>query len=134
MELLGLDHLVLTVGSIDRSTAFYGGVLGLRVVRRDDRAALHAGHQMINLHQVDHSVDPRAAAPTPGAGDLCLVSAEPIDAVLDDLRRAGVTVVAGPVARDGALGAMTSVYVRDPDGNLVEIAHYPGEPGTRVPN
>ncbi|WP_433532059.1 VOC family protein [Micromonospora sp. CA-263727] len=124
MDIRRLDHLVLTVGSVDRTTAFYGNVLGLRVVRDGDRTALHFGEQKINLHQVDHTFDPKAAAPTPGSGDLCLISTGPIDAVLAELARSGVPTEAGPVRRDGALGPMTSVYVRDPDRNLVEIACY----------
>ncbi|MFI7022428.1 VOC family protein [Micromonospora sp. NPDC049900] len=124
MEILRLDHLVLTVESVDRTTAFYADVLGMRVVRNGDRTALHFGDQKINLHQADHTFDPKAVAPTPGSGDLCLVSAGSIDAVLADLTRAGVPVEVGPVRRDGALGEMTSVYVRDPDRNLVEIACY----------
>jgi catechol 2,3-dioxygenase-like lactoylglutathione lyase family enzyme len=121
----GLDHLVLTVGDIDRTVEFYTRVLGLRaVIFGDGRRALHFGDNKINLHQAGREFEPKAARPTPGSGDLCLVSTTPIDAVIRHLEWAGVVIELGPVPRTGARGPMTSVYFRDPDRNLIEVASY----------
>lgn len=126
MQVQRIDHLVLTVASIATTCRFYGSVLGLAVVTGSGgRTALRIGDQKINLHQVDAGIEPRATRPTPGAGDFCLIAAGPIEAVVADLTAAGVTIEAGPVDRTGALGPMRSVYVRDPDGNLVELSVYP---------
>lgn len=119
----GLDHLVLTVQSVDRTVAFYTGILGMRVERRTGRpTALHFGAQKFNIHQAGREFEPKARLPTPGGGDFCLLTAMPIDRVVAALERAGVTIEVGPVAREGACGPMISVYFRDPDGNLVEVA------------
>lgn len=121
-----LDHLVLTVADLDASIDFYSRVLGMRAVTfGDGRRALRFGRSKINLHVAGREFEPKAARPTPGSADLCLVSPDPPDDVLAELREAGVAVVEGPVTRTGALGEITSVYIRDPDDNLVEIAHYP---------
>lgn len=120
-----LDHLVLTVADIERTVAFYCGVLGMeRVTFGAGRVALTFGSQKINLHQHGREFEPKAAAPTPGSADLCFVSAIPLDQVQARLAAAGIAVEEGPVARTGAVGPITSVYVRDPDGNLVEISTY----------
>lgn len=121
-----LDHLVLTVADIDVSIDFYTRILGMRAVTfGDGRHGLRFGRSKINLHLAGHEFEPRAARPTPGSADLCLVSPDAPDQVVAELREAGVAVVEGPVAKTGALGEMVSVYIRDPDDNLVEIAHYP---------
>jgi catechol 2,3-dioxygenase-like lactoylglutathione lyase family enzyme len=121
----GMDHLVLTVGSIERTVAFYTGVLGMRAETfGDGRWALHFGSQKFNLHQAGHEFEPKAARPTPGSIDICLVSSTPPDVVVAALRDRHVPIVEGPVGRTGAKGPMRSVYVRDPDDNLVEICHY----------
>ncbi len=125
MQIERLDHLVLTVRDVAATVAWYTTVLGLRAVTfGDGRVALTFGQQKINLHERGHEFEPKAAAPTPGAADLCFVSAAPLDAVQAQLDAAGATIIAGPVARTGALGPLRSVYLRDPDGNLVEIAVY----------
>jgi len=122
---VGIDHLVLTVRSVEASCAFYAAALGLARVDAPGRpTALRLGPQKINLHQTDRTFEPKAAAPTPGAGDFCLVTERPLDAVMQRLAAAGVPVELGPVARTGARGPMTSVYFRDPDGNLVEVSRY----------
>ena len=121
-----LDHLVLTVADLGATIAFYTGVLGLEEVTFSGRTALHLGDQKINLHEAGHEFSPRAARPTPGSGDLCFVVDGPIEAVVEHLRGHGVAVEEGPVDRTGARGPMRSVYVRDPDRNLVELAVYPG--------
>jgi catechol 2,3-dioxygenase-like lactoylglutathione lyase family enzyme len=124
----GLDHLVLTVADLDRTLGFYQR-LGLRPVRfGGGRYALAFGSSKINLHQAGRELTPHAARPTLGSADICLVTSTPPEQVLAALAVAGIPVEAGPTARTGALGPMTSVYVRDPDGNLVELAHYPNQP------
>lgn len=128
MKITGMDHLVLTCASIERTVAFYAGVLGMRAETFDDgRQALHFGDQKFNLHRAGHEFEPKAQAPTPGSVDICLVSATPLTEVVTALRAGHVEIIEGPVSRTGARGPMRSVYLRDPDGNLVEIASY-GEP------
>jgi catechol 2,3-dioxygenase-like lactoylglutathione lyase family enzyme len=120
-----LDHLVLTVGDLDATVAFYAGVLGMRhEIFGDGRSALRFGDAKINLHQVDRTFDPKAAAPTPGSADLCFVASVPLREVQSRLASAGVPIEEGPIARTGALGPIVSVYLRDPDGNLIEISTY----------
>ena len=119
----GLDHMVLTVASISETVAFYGR-LGLRAERfGEGRVALLAGRQKINLHQAGAEFEPKARVPTPGSGDLCFLTETPVDALLAQLAAAGIVIEDGPVERTGAVGPILSVYCRDPDGNLVEIAH-----------
>ena len=120
-----LDHLVLTVADIERTARFYEQVLGMeRVVFGQGRQALAFGTSKINLHQSGHEFAPHAVRPVPGSADLCLVTTVPPARVLASLTAHGVAVEEGPVARTGALGPMTSVYIRDPDGNLIEISSY----------
>jgi catechol 2,3-dioxygenase-like lactoylglutathione lyase family enzyme len=120
-----LDHLVLTVASVEASVAFYAQVLGfVATTFGAGRTGLSFGRQKINLHPVGSAIEPKAARPTPGSADLCFVTAAAIEEVVAHLRVCGVAIVAGPVRRTGALGPMTSVYFRDPDGNLVEVARY----------
>lgn len=119
-----LDHLVLTVRDIAATCAFYERVLGLGVVRWEGRTALHLGRQKINLHQAGREFEPKAARATPGSGDFCLIATTPLEAVQAHLAACGVAVELGPVPKEGALGAMRSLYFRDPDGNLVEVSTY----------
>jgi nicotinate-nucleotide adenylyltransferase len=120
-----LDHLVLTVVDIPATVAFYSTVLGMQAQHfGDGRVALHFGPHKINLHQAGWEVEPRAATPTPGSADLCLVSALDPAQLRQRLQQAGVRIELGPVARTGALGAVRSLYFRDPDRNLIELAHY----------
>jgi catechol 2,3-dioxygenase-like lactoylglutathione lyase family enzyme len=123
--LLNLDHLVLTVADIDATVDFYTRVLGMqRVEFGDRRVALSFGNSKINLHEVRRTFEPKAAHPTPGSADLCLISATPLDEVMSRLVALGVPIEEGPVSRTGALGPITSCYLRDPDGNLIEISTY----------
>jgi catechol 2,3-dioxygenase-like lactoylglutathione lyase family enzyme len=125
MTVTRLDHLVLTVTDIDATVAFYERVLGMEAVTFGaGRRALRFGDSKINLHQAGAEFEPKAVRPTPGSADLCFVSADPLPEVLDRLGRLGVEVLEGPVPRSGALEPMDSVYVRDPDGNLIEISVY----------
>lgn len=124
-----LDHIVLTVNDIEETTRFYERALGFeREVFRgpggQPRYALRFGNQKINLQDRATETPTKAQTPTFGSADFCLIAAVPLDQVLANLREANVPIVAGPVPRQGALGALRSVYVRDPDGNLVEIAEY----------
>jgi len=120
-----LDHLVLTVRDLQATVAFYTEVLGLEDVTFDaGRRALRYGQQKINLHPAGGEFEPKADRPTPGSADLCFVVEGDLDAVVAHLARHGVPLVEGPVGRTGALGAMRSVYLRDPDGNLVELSSY----------
>ena len=119
-----IDHIVLTVESIEATCAFYSTVLGLEVVTfDDDRRALQIGEQKVNLHEAGHELEPKARRPTPGSGDVCLVTEEPLADVVQRVGRLGVPIELGPVRRTGARGRLSSIYVRDPDGNLVEIAN-----------
>jgi catechol 2,3-dioxygenase-like lactoylglutathione lyase family enzyme len=120
-----LDHLVLTVASIEASCDFYSSVLGMDVSRfAEGRTALTFGRQKINLHEVGKEFVPRAAHATAGSGDLCLVSAIPLDDVVRHLNECEIAIIEGPVAKTGATGPIRSVYFRDPDGNLIEVSEY----------
>lgn len=122
MNATAIDHFVLTVSDVAASCDFYES-LGAEVVTfGDDRKAVRFGDQKINLHPTDGDVTPVAAEPTVGAGDFCLLTETPIETVEAELRERGIEIVEGPVERTGAVAPITSVYVRDPDGNLVEIA------------
>jgi catechol 2,3-dioxygenase-like lactoylglutathione lyase family enzyme len=120
-----IDHLVLTVADLRATVAFYVGLLGMEERTFSGRTALHLGDQKINLHEAGHGFEPKAARPTPGSGDLCFVVDGPIEDVARALTDAGVVIEEGPVDRTGARGPMRSVYLRDPDANLVELAVYP---------
>jgi catechol 2,3-dioxygenase-like lactoylglutathione lyase family enzyme len=124
MRIERLDHLVLTVADVERAVAFYTDVLGMRVEVFDaGRTALHFGTTKINLHQVGKEFDPKAQRPTPGSADLCLIAADAIHDICDQLAARGVPVEEGPVDRTGATSPLRSVYLRDPDGNLIEISN-----------
>jgi catechol 2,3-dioxygenase-like lactoylglutathione lyase family enzyme len=125
LRVTGVDHLVLTVTDVERTVAFYERVLGMEPVTfQRDRRALAFGTSKINLHRAGDEVRPRAAEPTVGSADLCLVTDVPQQRVVEHLAACGVAVEEGPVPRTGARGAMTSTYLRDPDGNLIEICTY----------
>jgi catechol 2,3-dioxygenase-like lactoylglutathione lyase family enzyme len=125
MKMERLDHLVLTVRSIEESVAFYERVMGMQAVTFGaGRVALAFGRQKINLHQVGKEFEPKACRPTPGSADLCFITQTPLSEVVAHLAACGVPVVEGPVPRTGALGPITSVYFRDPDENLIEVSHY----------
>jgi catechol 2,3-dioxygenase-like lactoylglutathione lyase family enzyme len=125
MRVSRLDHLVLTVRSIEASVSFYTRVLGMaEETFGGGRKALVFGSSKINLHQVGHEFEPKAAAPTPGSADLCLIVDDVLDSVQAHLAGAGVAIEIGPVKRTGAAGEIISVYVRDPDQNLIELSNY----------
>lgn len=127
MAVTGLDHLVLTVADIEATVAFYCDVLGM--VREDfhgtdgsPRVAVSFGMQKINLHREGQEFEPRAVRPMPGSADLCFLTEVPLETWQEHFDARGVPVIDGPVARTGAVGPITSLYVRDPDGNLIEVA------------
>jgi catechol 2,3-dioxygenase-like lactoylglutathione lyase family enzyme len=125
MKLSHLDHFVLTVHDINATIAFYVQVFGMEVVTfGEGRKTLTFGAQKINLHQQGQEFEPKAQHPTPGSADLCFIAATPIAEVMAQLQAQGITIEVGPVERTGAQGAILSVYVRDPDSNLIEIANY----------
>ncbi|MBZ9795833.1 VOC family protein [Mesorhizobium sp. ES1-4] len=123
--IVGLDHFVLTVASLDAACAFYQRVLDFERIDTPNRpTALAFGNQKINVHEVGRTFEPKAKMPTPGSGDFCLVTDRPLDEFLAKLEANDVAVELGPIERIGARGAMMSVYFRDPDGNLVEVSQY----------
>ena len=125
MNIARLDHLVLTVADIERTCAFYVRVLGMEVVTfGEGRTALRFGQQKINLHAADAIPGLVADTPTPGSGDLCFITEVPLAEVVAHLTTCAVPIVAGPGPRAGAIGTIQSVYIRDPDRNLVEISNY----------
>lgn len=124
MKVEQLDHLVLTVRDVPVTCTFYAKVLGMtEITFGAGRKALAFGSQKINLHLYRHEFEPKAASPVPGSADLCFVTAMPLVQVIAHLQACDVAILEGPVARTGALGPITSVYFRDPDGNLIEVAN-----------
>lgn len=127
MKIERLDHLVLTVRDVEATVAFYARVLGMQPVSFGaGRRALAFGQQKINLHPAEAPLMPYAARPTPGSADLCLITSTPIPELMAHLKSVGVAIEEGPVSRTGAVGPITSVYLRDPDGNLIEVSTYVG--------
>jgi catechol 2,3-dioxygenase-like lactoylglutathione lyase family enzyme len=122
MRIRSLDHIVLTCADPEATVAFYERVGMQREEFGGGRLALRFGDQKINLHQAGAEFQPHAATPLPGTGDLCLLVDGPIEAVVEHLGHVGIAIEEGPVDRTGAVGPLRSVYVRDPDGNLVEFA------------
>ncbi len=124
MNIDHLDHLVLTVADLDVTVDFYTRVLGMQVVTfGEGRKALSFGVQKINLHQAGKEFEPKAERPTPGSADLCFIVATPLDEVIAHLETQGVAILEGPVRRTGATQPILSVYVRDPDFNLIELSN-----------
>ncbi len=124
MDIRGLDHLVLTTEDLDRCLDFYGRVLGLTVEETGGRCAIRFGRQKINIHRRPAEFLPAADWPLAGSLDLCFAAAGDVRAALTALREKGAVIVQGPVPRHGANGEMQSLYLRDPDGNLVELGFY----------
>ena len=125
MRIDRIDHLVLTVDDVARTVAFYVDVLGMiETTFGSDRKALMFGSSKINLHQRGREFEPKAATPTPGSADLCLIADDSLEVVVAELAAIGIAIEEGPVQRTGARGPITSVYIRDPDGNLIELSNY----------
>jgi catechol 2,3-dioxygenase-like lactoylglutathione lyase family enzyme len=120
-----IDHIVLTAFDVQRTLDFYSKVLGMEPITfAGGRRGLAFGRQKINLHQAGKEFEPKALKPVPGALDLCFITETPLEDVIADLKTHGVAIAQGPVPKTGALGPMTSVYFRDPDGNLIEVSNY----------
>jgi catechol 2,3-dioxygenase-like lactoylglutathione lyase family enzyme len=125
MRIDRLDHTVLTVADLGKTITFYTEILGMGLVTfGEGRKALTFGRNKINLHQAGHPFSPHAASPVPGSQDFCLIVDGSLDDVVEGLGRGGVAIELGPVDRTGATGTIRSVYVRDPDQNLVELSVY----------
>ena len=127
-KISSFDHLVLTVANIHTSIAFYSDHLGMthQEFRGADGVRRHAlvfGTQKINLHQAGAEFEPKAIRPTPGSADLCFLSGTPVAAWVDHLTANGVAIEEGPITRTGATGPILSIYIRDPDANLIEISN-----------
>jgi catechol 2,3-dioxygenase-like lactoylglutathione lyase family enzyme len=123
-----IDHIVLTTRDKEGCIRFYRDVLGMQLEKfrtpTEERLALKFGKQKINLHEWGKEFAPRAHVAAPGTLDLCFIASVPLETVVDRLKQKNIPILEGPVAKTGALGPMMSVYVRDPDLNLVEISVY----------
>jgi len=125
MQIERIDHLVLTVKNVEISCTFYTKVLGMKEVTfQSGRKAVAFGNQKINFHEYGKEFDPKALRPAPGSADLCFIIRDPIAQIISHLEIRGVKIIEGPLKRTGAMGPMTSIYIRDPDQNLIEIATY----------
>jgi catechol 2,3-dioxygenase-like lactoylglutathione lyase family enzyme len=125
MQINRIDHLVITVADIERTVDFYQRVLGMqRIEFAGGRIALRCGAQKINLHQLGSEFEPKAQQVRAGSADLCFIADTPINVALEQFREQGVDIIDGPIERSGANGAIVSLYLRDPDGNLIEISNY----------
>ncbi|TWF93833.1 VOC family protein [Saccharopolyspora dendranthemae] len=123
-----VDHLVLTVADVDTAVEFYRDVLGMEPVEfPGDRRAVRFGEQTIKLHAASELVEPTATHPVPGSANLCFITSQALADVQEHLRNNEVRIEEGPVGRTGSQGPITSLYLRDPDGNLIEIARYDEE-------
>lgn len=120
-----LDHLVLTAVDAAATVDFYTRVLGMQLETfGQGRMAFKFGDQKINLHIRGREFEPKAHVPVPGALDLCFIASIPLDQVIDRLTAAPWPIIEGPVMRTGATGPIRSVYLRDPDLNLIEISEH----------
>lgn len=124
MKLVHFDHIVLTTGHLEECLHFYRDFLDMEVTCENGRYALLFGSCKINIHQRPGEFKPAAAYPVSGSIDLCLITETAMEDVLSELRAKGAPVITGIVDRHGARGPMKSLYLRDPDGNLIEIARY----------
>ncbi|XP_033737265.1 glyoxalase domain-containing protein 5-like isoform X2 [Pecten maximus] len=120
-----LDHFVITVKDVEKTCDFYSRVLGMEVSTfKGGRKALNFGQQKINIHEHKKEFEPKAHVPTPGSSDVCFITQETLDSVIQHLKNCEVPVLEGPVDRTGAVGPIRSVYFRDPDNNLIEVSNY----------
>ncbi|VXB01222.1 conserved hypothetical protein [Bacillus sp. 349Y] len=123
-----LDHVVLTVKNVEESLRFYTEVLGMeKMTFGNGRKALAFGNQKINLHEYKREFEPKSAHPTPGSADWCFITSLDPDSLPKHLTALGIAIEEGPVTRTGALGPICSIYIRDPDNNLIELSTYINE-------
>ena len=124
MQVSKLDHLVLTVKDVEKTTSFYVSAMGMKKeVFGNGRVALKCGDQKINLHEFGKEFEPKANKPVPGSADICFITRTPLNDAMAYVKRCGVEIIEGPVERTGASGPIRSFYFRDPDGNLIEVAN-----------
>lgn len=127
MKMRRIDHVVLTVTDLEQSMRFYHEVFDMPVIKEqsnDDLITMRCGHQLIRLQKIDRPTTLKAANLTIGSADLCLVAGDSIDDIVHHLNSYYIDIIAGPIVKQGAEGEMTSLYVYDPDNNLIEIAVY----------
>ncbi len=124
MEIRSFDHIVLTTANLEKCLEFYVGLLGFRAEEKDGRHALYFGSQKINIHTKPAEFLPAAAYPLAGSLDLCFAAEGDAEKAYAELREKNAPLVSEVVIRNGARGTMKSVYLRDPDGNLVELGFY----------
>lgn len=124
-KIKSIDHIVLTVKDITKTVEFYTAVLGMeKEVFKGNRVALKFGHQKINLHELGNEFEPKAMNVKEGSGDLCFITQTCIVEFKTHIENLGVKIIEGPVKRTGAVGEINSIYLRDCDGNLIEISNY----------
>ena len=124
MKISKIDHLVLTVKDLKKTTSFYVSVMGMKKdVLANGRVTLKYGSQKINLHEFGKEFEPKAGKPMPGSADLCFITQTPLDDAMAHVKSCGVEIIEGPVEKTGANGPIRSVYFRDPDHNLIELAN-----------
>jgi len=124
MKITCIDHLVLTVEDIDATVAFYSRVLGMVPISfAGERMGLSFGAQKINLHNAGGEIKPHCKNPVPGSTDICFITETPMPLVMRHLASCEVNILAGPLQRQGAVGPLLSIYILDPDSNLIEIAN-----------
>ena len=120
-----LDHLVLTVKDINKTVEFYNKVLGMqKEIFKDSRIALKYGNQKINLHELGHEFEPKAFNVKEGSSDLCFIIDIPVEDAKTYIESLGIEIIEGIVKRTGATGEIHSLYIRDPDMNLIELSNY----------
>jgi catechol 2,3-dioxygenase-like lactoylglutathione lyase family enzyme len=128
-EISSIDHLVMTVVDIKKTTDFYSSILGMRAIQfippagGPPRQSLHFGTQKINLHDVSMPFKPHANCPSPGGFDICFLSTKPVLEWTSIFKNNKISIEEGPVKKTGATGPILSIYVRDPDKNLIEISN-----------
>lgn len=127
MVIKSIDHVVITVSDIERTLDFYVNGLGMSLINKEGRIALGFGHQKINIHRKKAEYTPAARQVTIGSMDICFIAKGDIHEIKGELERKGLIIELGVVQRTGACGPMDSVYLRDPDGNLIEISVYQTE-------
>lgn len=125
MKITNIDHIVLTVKDVDQTVHFYESVLGMvKETFGEGRVALKFGNQKINLHQHCHEFEPKANEPVPGSEDLCFITETALEEAMAHVVSNRITILEGPVRRTGAIGSIVSFYIRDPDGNLIEVSNH----------
>lgn len=124
MQIKNLDHIVIVVSDVEEALKFYCDILGMRLAQKDGHISLKFGSQKINLHRFEGEFLPAAKHPTKGSADICLIVEDNIEDVRSELLAKGVEIELGVVRRNGALGAMKSLYIYDFDENLIELSSY----------